>query len=75
MQNYVKTTVSGICNLYIWPRPIFHACGKGKESVLSAGGEGNRVFWGGGCSIPRGTTSAVNRPANSEEIPEVNRDL
>jgi len=27
-------------------------CGKGKEGVLSAGGEGNRVFWGGGCSIP-----------------------
>ena len=29
-------------------------CGKGKESVSSAGGEGNRVFWGGGCSIPWG---------------------
>jgi hypothetical protein len=27
-------------------------CSKGKERVLSAGGEGKRVFWGGGCSIP-----------------------
>ena len=45
--------------------------GENAEVILSVGGEGDGIFWSGGGRYWGVTTSAVNRLAVSEELPDL----
>jgi hypothetical protein len=49
--------------------------GEGAEVILSVGGEGDGIFWSGGGAVWGVRTSPVNRPAVSEELPDLEQYL